>query len=170
MKIRTGFVSNSSSSSFIVGFKKGQVPKTAAELQQLLFHDLPALDVYNGPFSTQKIAETVFEDMAKGPATPEQILEACEGYWDDEPEESEAEFRRGLGLKGDELWAYWEKQDQEHQTFLAKKHAWVMEQVKAKGLELYTFEYADEDGAYFSTLEHGEIFELAPFHVRISRH
>lgn len=168
MKIRSGFVSNSSSSSFIVGFKKGEVPKTDEELRGLLFGERPAVEAYHGPFSTEKIAQDIFADMAKGPANPQQVLAACEGYWDDEPRESDDEWRLHRNLEGDQLREYWDKQDREHQDFIARKFAEVL--LQTKGMELYTFEYGDEDGAYYSTLEHGEIFEKAPFHVQISRH
>jgi hypothetical protein len=37
------------------------------------------------------------------------------------------------------------------------------------GAEFYKFHYADEDGDYFATLEHGNLFHKLP-HITISHH
>lgn len=50
MKIRQGFVSNSSSSSFVVGFYRK--PKDVAELQQLLFQED---QIYPHPYDDEGI-------------------------------------------------------------------------------------------------------------------
>ena len=63
MKYRNGFVSNSSSSSFVVGFLK--FPESAEELRVMLFGDA---DVFEDPYSenswdAQEIADIVFKQM-----------------------------------------------------------------------------------------------------------
>ena len=83
MKIRNGFVSNSSSSSFIVAFKK--VPKSVAEMQKMLFGDEP---YYKNPYFypedkkygsepswlAQEVSIRVFNDM-KDIIQPNEIAE-----------------------------------------------------------------------------------------------
>ncbi len=64
MKIRNGFVSNSSSSSFIVAIPKKV--KTVEQLKEIMF---PGQKFISHPYedgvsiTTKKIAETVFKDM-----------------------------------------------------------------------------------------------------------
>ena len=63
MKIRQGFVSNSSSSSFIVLFP--HAPKSAEEVKEILFSDEK---LYGSPYSdtmwdTSKVSKTLFEDI-----------------------------------------------------------------------------------------------------------
>lgn len=63
MKIRAGFVSNSSSSSFIVAFKK--IPESEQELHEMLFgkeqYIIKVYDEYS--LSTMDIAKRVFNDL-----------------------------------------------------------------------------------------------------------
>jgi len=80
MKIRNGFVSNSSSSSFIVGFKRK--PKTVAEVKELLFGDEKYIKQYDYSLSTQEAAEMVFSDMhGKKPLTKSQMLTEFRSGW-----------------------------------------------------------------------------------------
>lgn len=58
-KIRTGFVSNSSSSSFIVGFKKTQVPRKLETMKHLLF---PTYE-YNSPVERDGDPDLTVEDV-----------------------------------------------------------------------------------------------------------
>ena len=76
MKIRTGFVSNSSSSSFVVFFSKK--PETAEEMKKLLYGDLKRKATYDwmdGVFDTIELATVVFNDLKnKKPATYDEIV------------------------------------------------------------------------------------------------
>ncbi|MEN6550054.1 MAG: hypothetical protein ABFE07_28765 [Armatimonadia bacterium] len=167
MKIRQGFVSNSSSSSFVVGFKRGAVPQSAAEVQKLLFGDAEQVHYYEHTIQAKEAAEQVFGDMTREPHTPEKIEEAVlGGYLDGEPELPDDVYR----LK-DEAWRQaWDAYDQRREAF----HRQVLEQLlakaKAEDLVLYSFTYADEDGHFYMVMEHGGIFERAPLSFRISNH
>ncbi len=57
MKIRNGFVSNSSSSSFIVVLDKNPMEIDAVELRKLLFGDATNLNTYDYTDSTTLLAE-----------------------------------------------------------------------------------------------------------------
>jgi len=73
MKIRNGFISNSSSSSFIVIWDKK--PESKEEIKEILFKDKENIyfDSYYGSiFSTIKLAETIFNDTDE--ITDEDIL------------------------------------------------------------------------------------------------
>lgn len=63
MKIRNGFVSNSSSSSFIVSFKT--IPNNVTELKKILFGDKKTVfnEVYDHEQSTFELSKIIFHDM-----------------------------------------------------------------------------------------------------------
>ena len=64
MKIRSGFVSNSSSSSFVVAFPKK--PKSVEDVIEMLFGNRDGSDMvdrYDGSFPQRKISEQVFKDI-----------------------------------------------------------------------------------------------------------
>jgi hypothetical protein len=62
MKIRIGFVSNSSSSSFLVGLK--QKPRTRGELRDLMFGELEGdVVVYDDSLSIDNVVCRVFNDL-----------------------------------------------------------------------------------------------------------
>ena len=63
MKRREGFISNSSSSSFLVAFDK--IPTSVEELQKMLFGDYERYGYYEKSYSTKEISEIVFKDMKK---------------------------------------------------------------------------------------------------------
>jgi hypothetical protein len=63
MKTRSGFVTNSSSSSFIVCFDYDQLPNSADDVKKLLFGDAERYSVYDYETETGRIAEVVWNDM-----------------------------------------------------------------------------------------------------------
>jgi len=197
MKLRTGFVSNSSSSSFIVGFKKR--PQSVEEVHELLFGKEPSvIEVYNYGLPTMVAAEQVFNDIQKQqPATETQIKEdAGHGYFPgypsydynaDEPsrileKEFNTKFPKEHIYDAPEKLSCDEARELGRRIREARELEWDAEEKlrqealdkyvksilsKYAGLEVYLFEYADDGGQ--CVMEHGDIFHNLP-HEQISRH
>lgn len=168
MKERNGFVSNSSSSSFIVGFKT--MPRSAQEVEALLF---PDGEIYDNQWPNIDFATTVFNEMnGKLPMTLTEICdELCSGWainmddWEKaHKDELNACYKdKGMSLMG----KYIEKERKERDKrakILAK--SWTKQN---PGLLYFCFEYSDEGGGYYSVMEHGGLFSNLP-HKVVSKH
>ena len=74
MKKRLGFVSNSSSSSFIVGFDKK--PENVDELQKMMFGEKEHITIYDYTALASSIADHVFNEIeTNGLITAEELKE-----------------------------------------------------------------------------------------------
>lgn len=90
MKLRTSFVSNSSSSSFIVAFNKGI--KTFDQLKKYMFPNdnleddaAPDCDWYDEKLTVERAVQIVLKDLKKAKkATKKQILEELTGLGDNQ--------------------------------------------------------------------------------------
>jgi hypothetical protein len=190
VKIRDGFVSNSSSSSFVVCFPKK--PESVEEVQKLVFGDkkifgnpYPGRDEEGG-WPTSQVAETIWNDLKdQEPMTPEQMSEEMgdymfgefvvaytrnnphpespdwpDGMWDDKtPKKTKDKMR----AEYDAAYAEYDK----------KRTAWAAAVTEAFQKQhpgvYFKFHYSDNDGSYFSALEHGHLFDRLP-HCQISHH
>ena len=167
MKIRTGFVSNSSSSSFIVA-----VPKTISDVDDLQKYLIGEQIAYPNPYIWNKesiyawparlIASIVFEDMQNaGKASLNDAIETySSGYtkeWERAEEDALVKFRLGK----------WDRKPQEfyeYQEVVCKQYS--EEKVKEffkdnPDCDFYTLSYAD-DTELGSAMEHGELFNHIP--------
>lgn len=159
MKTRTGFVSNSSSSSFIVSFD--QDPTDFEALTEMMGDC--AVSIYGTSISAEKVIETVYKDIMSGdakvtaPMFPDEDDSYDGGRWDmamdlscmapDCRDATDEEVDIALKLKREykmKLWCMMNKTTQEE---------W-----EAKNQHLYKFTYCDEDGSFWSAMEHGNVF------------
>jgi hypothetical protein len=192
MKIRLGFVSNSSSSSFIVGFDTK--PQTADELRKLMFPDgQQYVSAYDDPVSTDQVVEAVFADLQSAPeimSPGELIDEISHGYFPGYPEGGHYEFAdeveqaykiefgtnvRDAEKEGRPGWhkrwyAAFQKDNDAFDKVLraaAENYANTL-WPELKGKKLFRFEYEDHT-PLGATMEHGDIFKSLS-HVRVSHH
>ena len=197
MKIRNGFVSNSSSSSFLVAFPR--TPKSLKDVKEILF--VKDQNDYPNPYSdyadddelfwpVDKVAKIVWNDiMVNGVATDEQMIECVNGGWFDTYEElpghvdvyrddrRDEKFRqleedaRPFDWKTEEGRTKHQKVWSEINKENVKRAKAILKRFKEKNPEavFYAFEYSDNDGTLFSAMEHGTLFRRV-LHIKISRH
>ena len=179
MKIRNGFVSNSSSSSFIVIFPK--IPKSAEDVKNILFTE--GQTIYNSPYdfdgySLEQVAETVWNDIKEQKVNDMKVasetMENVSHYdYSDAPNYKDFEHIEDLNER-------WEAENDARTIYAKKKlkEFFNIRKLKLKKLKgedigedvcFYNFEYADNDGSYFSALEHGDLFRNLK-HIKISNH
>lgn len=166
MKVRQGFVSNSSSSSFVVAFPKGFVP-TEESVKELLFGQTENLYCYGEGVSTAAAASVIANDMKnQTPNVHENIIGAMGGHLPGAPD-YDSFLIPEPGKSKWELKCDWEAYEKANQEFREK----MLENMKAEfgDADIYCFEFSDNDGNLYSTLEHGDTFSALP-HLRVSNH
>jgi hypothetical protein len=176
MKIRTGFISNSSSSSFIVAFNKR--PKNIEKLSEIMGE----CSVYKCGYrlTSKQVVQTVWNDFkGRRPLKQKEL------------------FRNFRGLVSWEAYELTEKECPEYNGIWRDNEKYTIEQKRKiidkfdkllvnnynklikplyekfisenKGKLFYKFDYADEDGGIFAAMEHGDVFRNLP-HITISNH
>jgi len=195
MKTRNGFVSNSSSSSFIVGFDT--IPKTVEELKKLLFKNDEILSAYDIELDTQKAADIIFDDIKNQKlATKKRLFdvirageladypetesnhpvyklmdEFCKKYpkqhWGTPGEIENKDTRKFAQKIWDMQHAKWKAENKSRDVAAMK---YVNETVlpKLKDKKVFIFEYEDHDPVG-NVLEHGNVFNRV-VHFHISMH
>ena len=163
MKTRNGFVSNSSSSSFIVAFPF--LPKSIKAIKEMLFkYDKHFYYLYDcehlQKWSINKVCKAIREQLkGQKPNDTDNIIKAFQGGWHDDIVDFD-DYKLPDG-----------KCDWETIGVVSEKIAhnradnFLMAHPKKY---IYTFEFAD-DTDFGAALEHGDTFENVRS-IRISRH
>lgn len=166
-KIRCGFVTNSSSSSFIVALK--DIPKNFKEMQIVLFgnDDKDAVvEVYDNRMSCRDIAFRVLSDIQSQTPNDEGAIDnALAGYFADDNAPNYHEYTRSLPFNSKEYDKAAAQYERDHAKFVKAKIKRFRKQFR--DFDYYVFSYADNGGEV--VLEHGDIFRNLP-HLKISHH
>lgn len=162
-KVRNGFVSNSSSSSFIVEFSKD--PRDIENLKEMMGDC--GTNPYGYAISTKEVIETVHKEiMASGPLEDRFKFDDWELLHD---------IRNNLSETYPEIWVLDDNDPKLEQLLeMEKDHRRKMyELASGKSCKIegyvYEFEYSDNDGQFWSAMEHGDIFRNVD-HIRESHH
>jgi hypothetical protein len=174
MKIRNGFVSNSSSSSFVVALP--HKPETAEDLQEMMFgsQNVHFTDIYygdkesNNEVSTNLIANEVFHNIDKE-ATDKEIFESIRDGHFDEFYSLPGVLNPNYSEMSQEEWKNidWDKINKENDK-RAKKIADGFKDCN-KDKFIFVVSFSDNEGPFEAMLEHSDIFCRLQ-HIRTSYH
>ena len=167
MKIRNGFVSNSSSSSFLVAFPR--YPKSLKDVQEMVFgedtwfaHPYGDMKYYPEGYSAEQIAGLLWAEITKQiPNNKNLIFYKMHNVLVENLEEYES------GRYTEDDW-YFDSQRYEEDN----RRAVIEFMDKHKGSYFYHFEFHDdsgEPGGCGCAMEHGDLFHRLP-HLRSSNH
>ena len=181
MKTRTGFVSNSSSSSFIVAFRG--LPESVDQLEAVLFHNYRGAiydSCYCNSATTREIAEQVWADMQKqlanGTVNPDDatLLDVlCMDSSDHVLMTLSIEFSDSTEERNDTYWDRYLTRSAELAELYGKKELELF-RASTSDDNVFVFEYGDNHGTVTgnlgSVLETGDIFRSVGDVIKINHH
>ena len=184
MKIRAGFVSNSSSSMFVVAFPR--VPKSAKEVKEILFGNSNTFEnpYDEGSTPTEDIAKTVWGDIQPQRKWTKKhrdtkVYEAiANGWYEGQPKYENFALPSPPSVStivnGKTVVTERRRVETDYKAYeeaCTKAASKIVDKLldNWKNKTIYVFSYGDDGGSYYSVLEHGGIFNTLP-HKQISYH
>ena len=179
MKIRNGFVSNSSSSSFVVAFPKK--PENQQELQDMMFTSFQqSISLYDNNVSTEEICRLVFHEICdqEESANEDEIADHFYGLRDQElssvfggtPYVLDRAPKRKDFDTNDEFEeadrSFWRNESDEDLRYAKERAQEFMKE--NKGAFILCTSYSDHKKIE-SIMEHGNIFRNLE-HIKIDNH
>lgn len=165
MKIRHGFVSNSSSSSFIVGLAKK--PRSVRALQALLFGGAESVmlwEDYVAPAS--RLAKRIFDDLKIAKPVPDNRLLSIASGGTVEPDDGSDDVDYNLF----ETDGGFDHHSYDLACARRANQAVTKMRKEAGKVKWYVLHYSDNGGSRDEViLEHGNVFATIP-HLKISEH
>jgi len=161
MKHRNGFVSNSSSSSFIVCFPTK--PENSDEVFDYLFtRNTKVVEYCDIEADTKEMSQQIFKDIQTSPEETDidKLLSGYSGDYEDKAVRDMFNIMKQVNRGFDE---YGSQADE------IRKDAFKVFLDKNKDSYICKLNYSDNDGDMHIVMEHGDIFRNLP-HVRFSRH
>lgn len=151
MKVRTGFVSNSSSSSFIVAFP--HKPKDVNDVKKMLFGkgQYYSYPYHDYKYPTSLVAQKVWEDIQRNPAIDRSKY----------IKETYIHFASDKKYK----WSILTQMNDRYRTVSPYMSATKFIEFISRP-HIYEFEYSDNDGELYEAMEHGGLFDSLP-HITI---
>lgn len=164
MKVRAGFVSNSSSSSFILPIHKDQ-KIDSINIQKLLFADKPVVCAFHwlGTFQSSELADVVARDLSAATPNDEEALLQVLKNTVDSPNIDQFENIEGVGLGR----INWDAYEQAREEFGKEQLLKIKQDFPEHNL--YVLNYSDNEGILYATLEHGGVFDAIP-HIVVGHH
>jgi len=168
MKIRNGFVSNSSSSSFVVIFPTE--PKNSEDVKNMLFNKN---EKSYSEYSVDQVAKTVWTDICNQTKNNIELakeeFEGCSDSPDYDDFKGYSNWIERSAAYNASVKIFAEKKMKDFFNIRKLKLQKINNEDISESGVLYIFEYSDNDSEYFSALEHDGLFDNLK-HIRISKH
>lgn len=176
MKVRTGFVSNSSSTAFLIFIQTALLPTSVDDVMNDIV-GVTADTVCTYPYmrhhvyTYRDVAEAIFDDMQSGDITDD--VKAQRAFFHDLPQMMDiVQHTYHVAVLPDTEQERFETRiDHINRVYRRKVLTELFKRVEAGEFRVYRFEYGDESGRFYAMMEGGDHWDRLPWAVvRFSHH